>query len=383
MGQFDFVSPGAMAGDAVSRYFADLQERRLKQAAEQRAVGHEQRLAQQHAAAIEMQREQLKSLDEQRKANIAKGQQYAEAKATTARAEQNTAGVRQMIGDRMQQGPVDADAARQLAGMAYGAGADVPGMVTQALTPPKPGDGPKVGTFEDYVVRTHGPNPTADQVMAARKAWEQANDTVRDGNGAPGYYSPVTTGQGIFSFDHRTGKFSDTERRDLKPGETAQKELANGQTIMWMMDQMTANMTPEKIGPVLGRFKTVEQAITGGDPAFAALSSQTAQLQNVVINLRTGAAMSEPEAARILAELPGVNLPPATFLARLQNAQSYYKEWQQNRAKGAYGRTTTGDVDRMVSGGGEAAPAQPAPGVVAPAAGPKKLRYNPATKTLE
>lgn len=200
-------------------------------------------------------------------------------------------------------------------------------------------------------------------------SWKQVAQGPTGDNAAKPFYTPIQTAQGILSFDGRTGKVAG-RIGDLKPGETAQKELANGQTIMWMMDQMTANMTPEKIGPIMGRFKSVEEAIVGGDDAFSALASQTAQLQNVVINLRTGAAMSEPEAARILAELPSVKLPPPTFLARLKNAQGYYREWQRNRANIAYGRTTAGDVDRMVTP--ETAPT-PAPPTDDPAAKARAL----------
>src|SRR6185436_17652969 len=37
----------------------------------------------------------------------------------------------------------------------------------------------KVGTFEDYVVRTYGQNPTPAQILAARKAYGQADDRPR------------------------------------------------------------------------------------------------------------------------------------------------------------------------------------------------------------
>ncbi len=36
--------------------------------------------------------------------------------------------------------------------------------------------GANVGSFEDYVIRKHGPNPTAEQITAARKAYMQADD---------------------------------------------------------------------------------------------------------------------------------------------------------------------------------------------------------------
>ena len=43
----------------------------------------------------------------------------------------------------------------------------------------KPANAPNVGSFEDYVLRTYGQNPTPEQVLAARKAYGQADDRPR------------------------------------------------------------------------------------------------------------------------------------------------------------------------------------------------------------
>ena len=185
---------------------------------------------------------------------------------------------------------------------------------------------------------------------------------ANDGQGGRPYFIPLQTAQGILSFDSRTGT---TVGRigDLKPGETAQKEISNAQTISTVIKQTLDTLDPAKVGPIIGRYKTAEQMLTGGDPAFTAFSAAVSTLQNTVINLRTGAQMSEPEAARILNEIANVNLPPATFIAKSKQAQKYFEEWLKNRAKGAYGRTTTADVDAMVNpaaapaAGGGAAPA--------------------------
>ena len=164
------------------------------------------------------------------------------------------------------------------------------------------------------------------------------------------YFVPVQTGGGIVNFNTRTGK---VEGRvgDLKPGETAQREIANARTTSTMIGQVLNSLDPAKVGPAMGRYKTAEAMLTGGDPEFAAFAAAVSTLQNTVINLRTGAQMSEPEAQRILREVSDVNLPPPTFIARAKQGQAYFAEWLKNRAAGAYGRTTTGDVDAMVGGG--------------------------------
>src|SRR3990167_5021178 len=70
MARFDFVNPGGAAADAVSRYFDELHARRREKLSDQLGFDRERRLAEQHAANIEMQKAQLASIDEQRKANI-------------------------------------------------------------------------------------------------------------------------------------------------------------------------------------------------------------------------------------------------------------------------------------------------------------------------
>jgi hypothetical protein len=61
----------------------------------------------------------------------------------------------------------------------------------------------KVGTFEDYVVRTYGPDPTPAQILAARKAYGQADDRAKvsvsvsgGGGAAPATIEQMAHGSG-------------------------------------------------------------------------------------------------------------------------------------------------------------------------------------------
>lgn len=57
-----------------------------------------------------------------------------------------------------------------------------PGGVVEAEVPfkpeapPQPAKGPDVGSFEDYVIRKYGPQPTAQQITQARREYQQADD---------------------------------------------------------------------------------------------------------------------------------------------------------------------------------------------------------------
>lgn len=222
------------------------------------------------------------------------------------------------------------------------AGLEVSGGAPPRETPPS------VGSFEDYVTAKYGPRPTPQQIEEARKGYQPSGA----GGGNP-YFIPLQTGQGVVSFDTRTGEAAG-RIADLKPGATAQREIANATTTATILRQVIGSIDEKSIGPLSGRYKTVEAALAGNDPQFAMFSAAVSTMQNTVIQLRTGAQMSEHEAARILNEVPNVNLPPATFVAKAKQAEKYFQEWLKNRANVAYGRTTTQEVDRMVNPGGAA-----------------------------
>ena len=158
-----------------------------------------------------------------------------------------------------------------------------------------------------------------------------------DSNGGNPYFTPVQTTDGIQVFNSRTGRF-EGRLGDSKPGDTAGRVLADARTTLNLIKTIESKLTPEKIGPITGRYKTLEEGILGKDPDFTELASQISTLQNTVINLRTGAQMSNYEAERILKEIAGVNLPFATAVARLKTSRVYFEEFLKNREDAAYGR---------------------------------------------
>jgi hypothetical protein len=99
----------------------------------------------------------------------------------------------------------------------------------------------------------------------------------------------------------------------------------------------------------MGRFKSLQEMYLGveTDPGLAAYRADVASLRNMIINLRTGAAMSEPEAKRILSEVVNDNLPPSTFMERLANAKRDYSSYLQKRSRLGFGRNSPGEVDKL------------------------------------
>jgi len=229
---------------------------------------------------------------------------------------------------------------------------------------------------------------TAGQQPMSFEEWmkAQANRKIASGsgNGGSSYFIPVQTGQGVVPFNARTGQFDDASRRDLKPSATAEGELTKAGSVLYQIGEISQMFTPERVGPLKGRYNTMQLALVGeaGDQGLAEMQSTIAGLKNTVINLRTGAQMSEPEAARILQEVPDITLPPDVFMARLNTARKYFQDWYSRRAKSAYGRNTTGDVDAMLRGEVTSAVSH-TPGGTGTPAPPARKKYNPQTGRVE
>lgn len=83
------------------------------------------------------------------------------------------------------------------------------------------------------------------------------------------------------------------------------------------IDRLFPSMTGY-IGPYDGRQAGAQLATgLGVTPELAEFDAQLTGLKNAVIKATTGAAMSEPEAKRIMGQLPDRKLPEAVFKARL------------------------------------------------------------------
>lgn len=202
-----------------------------------------------------------------------------------------------------------------------------------------------------------------------------ANLKATNGGEKSGYFIPVQTGNGIEVLDAHNGRYVEGLRRDLKPGEGAQDAITKAGSVLYQIGEIAREFSPDRVGVLKGRYKTMQLALVGeaGVAGLAEFQSQINTLKNTVINLRTGAQMSEPEAARILSEVPDFTNPPDVFMARLEHAKNYFTDWMQRRAKMAYGRQTTADIDKMVGGPMAPSPSHGATPAATPA--PPKSRY--------
>jgi hypothetical protein len=116
-----------MAGNAIEQFL--MQRAMQERQAQMDAMAEQQQQEQQRRQAEELR------LRQQQESRIAQTQQAEAARAQSQQS--NEFGVRTMMADAMNQGPLTPDLAKQIGIMGVREGVPVPGMVSQAMTPPK------------------------------------------------------------------------------------------------------------------------------------------------------------------------------------------------------------------------------------------------------
>lgn len=122
-----------------------------------------------------------------------------------------------------------------------------------------------------------------------------------------------------------------------RPATGAQRQqMAENEAVMSGLARIrelapTASDLAKWVGPVQGRLNSA-RIVTPGidvDPKMAEFFSEVAAIKNRMIRAITGAQMSEPEAARIMAQLPDIQNKPSVFLARMAATERNLKMLNQ------------------------------------------------------
>ncbi len=125
-----------------------------------------------------------------------------------------------------------------------------------------------------------------------------------------------------------------------EPGNpSAQERQAFGDftTLTEAFDNVEAAFKKNSVGPVQGRYGNLAQVVPGlPEPeGFTDLKSKLAQVQNSLLYLRSGKAISEPEFRRMMKELPSETDKDENFLTKLANARTLMREYIDNRKAAA------------------------------------------------
>ena len=221
----------------------------------------------------------------------------------------------------------------------------------------------------------------ADRIADNRRQADTAAETARhnraieaSGAGAAersGYFTmtPVYDAQGrpvgAVRLNARTGEITTVQPGEMggvtarPPGTLGQQTIANEASLdsLARLKEMFDQGAKNDIGPAEGRARSLGQKVPGGmlvTERFANFEAATRAFQNAMIKAITGAQMSEPEAKRIMGQIPNTNDNPTVWQAKYTQSVKNMEDLER--------RTRT---DRGV----QSAPAGRGPGPVGGASG--------------
>lgn len=162
---------------------------------------------------------------------------------------------------------------------------------------------------------------------------------------------PVDLGDGDLRYIPR----SQASGRRPAPPAGMRADLARGAASLEGVDRLAELFKPEYVGPLTGRARSIGQQIPGVpvDPGYAEFEAETAALRNAIIKAITGAQMSEPEARRIMQQIPNIQDKPEVWAAKL-TATRRNLDALNARLRGPYaGRPATIPMTPMAAHGSE------------------------------
>jgi hypothetical protein len=184
---------------------------------------------------------------------------------------------------------------------------------------------------------------TGTQATVARDKAQESLDKDRAEDGGGQGRSPYFTHQTVFDaqgrptgairFDARGGppQFVDvsglTGGGQLKapPGQLGQMGVMNevAEDTLNNLEKMFNEGAKDLIGPMEGRLRGAGEDVPGVpvNKLFSNFKAGSATLRNQVIKAITGAQMSEPEARRIMAQIPDEKNKPEVWLARVKQTR--------------------------------------------------------------
>jgi hypothetical protein len=170
------------------------------------------------------------------------------------------------------------------------------------------------------------PEASREPALEALEQWASTQTSAPATGGQP------TAGPGTISGAIATGRQRELDRaaeraRAVKraelevperPSEKQRGELAGELSLIDQLNRLTFLYKPDFVGPARGRAGGIGERVGGISGEEAEFRAADQALRNKFVKEITGAQMSEPEARRIMAQLPSPDLPEATYEARLR-----------------------------------------------------------------
>lgn len=206
--------------------------------------------------------------------------------------------------------------------------------------------GAALGSFEDYVSRTYGPDATPAQILAARKAYGQADDRQR---------ITVNTGDKLVKVEHKdpaTGRTviewlpqSSLAGQKFEKGTSATTEtrLASAQAVNQTGEDIIAQLSDPKIarmlGPAMGRYNNLRDFIGNPPPELSEIagSIESYALANMGVH-----GMRSAQGAEQIKKLLDQKHTPASLIATIRGLNKFSSHFMENEGRKTGGSDAEG-----------------------------------------
>lgn len=102
-------------------------------------------------------------------------------------------------------------------------------------------------------------------------------------------------------------------------------------SMIRQINRTKAQYSPDFVGPLAGRRTAVQTRLGGAPPGAAQFRQSLNGIRNHILKLRSGGAVTEPEAARLNRELPMEGEPDQSFIEKMDQFEQTYREIATNR----------------------------------------------------
>lgn len=153
-------------------------------------------------------------------------------------------------------------------------------------------------------------------------------------------FAGVPTAEGVAIINTKNGQIVQTGQKRPMPAEMVVAEQQIG-TLRDTMERIRGTYKEDYVGPVGGRYGQAMGEWVGLPQEQAEFYADVAQINNTLIYLMSGKQINESEYERLKKQLPSANLPPSTFMARMDAFEKTVDSIVENRKEntGAYKKT--------------------------------------------
>ena len=144
--------------------------------------------------------------------------------------------------------------------------------------------------------------------------------------------SPVTFNSTMNTFT-RVRDGQPTTNVAFKPPASVAATVAGEQQITNQLDVVRGLAKKAATGPLAGRTQTALQTMGMSSSDFNEFTAALAGVHNIMLNLRSGKAVTEAEYQRFIKEFPTVNDNPANFEAKAQRAEKNLEDSVKRRGQ--------------------------------------------------